>query len=260
MVYRHRDVLRDAGGYVALIQVRTGFRMKFHGVGRWVWKRGLLSIPLPLIVLLLLSGTVQAGTITWTTTADFNAGTKSSSGGNFEIETNTDNLGISSDAFELGSQKGDSFTFADADGDTLKWNLAAGGGGCASRSIAAGIFTALITSSLAAACTQSSVATVGVGNFDIRLKTSSPIDGDNRQLNFCWYDETGICGLVVNPGTDGYLYRILVDDVLAVIRIVAGIGTQVGTNTDLPGSETEPIWLRISRTGTDFLLDRKSVV
>src|SRR5437762_12881114 len=63
------------------------------------------------------AGPVQAlggSTFTMTSTADFDAGTKSSSGVNYGIETNSDNLGIASGSFELGSGKGDSFTLADA--------------------------------------------------------------------------------------------------------------------------------------------------
>lgn len=56
-------------------------------------------------------------------TSDFDAGFKANnSDGNFNIETYTDNLNISSDTFELSSKYSDRFTFADADADTWKWD------------------------------------------------------------------------------------------------------------------------------------------
>ena len=58
---------------------------------------------------------------TWTLTADFDGGTKSNSSGNFEVETISDNLTITANQIELGNKFSDTFTFADTDADTWKW-------------------------------------------------------------------------------------------------------------------------------------------
>jgi hypothetical protein len=61
---------------------------------------------------------------TFTTTANFDSGTKSQpvpADGNYQIETTTDNPGITSGSIELSSLKGDAFNFADSDATTFKW-------------------------------------------------------------------------------------------------------------------------------------------
>ena len=54
------------------------------------------------------------------TTAAFDAGTKSQSSGNYEIETITDNPTVSANRIQLASKYGDNFTLDDADGLTFK--------------------------------------------------------------------------------------------------------------------------------------------
>lgn len=74
----------------------------------------------------------------FTTTADFNVGTKgqpSPADGNYGVETITDNPGISANQIELASIKGDSFTLADSDANTWKWDLQSIGATVASRQI-----------------------------------------------------------------------------------------------------------------------------
>jgi len=60
--------------------------------------------------------------VTVNTTAEFDAGSKSPSGGNNQIETLTDSGKVAADRIQLASKLGDKFTVADADGDTWKWN------------------------------------------------------------------------------------------------------------------------------------------
>jgi hypothetical protein len=55
------------------------------------------------------------------TTAEWDAGIKSNSSGNYEVETNTDNLNISDSWLGLGNAYSDRFTFPDADANTWKW-------------------------------------------------------------------------------------------------------------------------------------------
>jgi hypothetical protein len=58
----------------------------------------------------------------YSSTGDFENGTKSLSNGNFEIETNVDNPGIQKNNLELSNGKGDRFNVDDSDGDTWKWD------------------------------------------------------------------------------------------------------------------------------------------
>src|SRR3990172_3892887 len=68
-------------------------------------------LPLMIAILVFLTGSAQAATITFTSTADFDAGTKGPTvNGNLGIETITDNPGMAANAFELGNLKGDAYT------------------------------------------------------------------------------------------------------------------------------------------------------
>lgn len=73
--------------------------------------------------LLLLLSVAAAADFTITTTANFDAGTKSNSSGNYEVETYTDNYNITANGLQLGNRYSDRFTFADANGLTWKWVL-----------------------------------------------------------------------------------------------------------------------------------------
>jgi hypothetical protein len=55
-------------------------------------------------------------------TSDFDAGTKSSSDGNYDCETETDNPTITSGQLELGNCKGDAFNLSDGDANNFKWD------------------------------------------------------------------------------------------------------------------------------------------
>jgi hypothetical protein len=78
------------------------------------------------VFLVCLLSTAQAGFVI-NTTAGFDAGLKSNSSGNYEVETYTDNLNISNNTFALGNKYSDRFTFPDADADTFKWTYSAYG-------------------------------------------------------------------------------------------------------------------------------------
>src|SRR3989304_1719969 len=125
------DVRGDGHGELSPLPHGKGGakRMKTH---KW------LSLVIALLV--FASGTAQAATITFTSTADFDAGTKGPTvGGNLGVETVTDNPGMAANAFELGNLKGDAYTTADGDADTAKWDLATGNAETITRSIAGGV-------------------------------------------------------------------------------------------------------------------------
>lgn len=208
-------------------------------------KRGILAL-LVLALLLALPPASADSTSTWTTTADFDGGTYSVSAGNRELNSNTCNLGIAADQVELDSLKGDGFCVDDADADTFKWDLASVN--CASRSIASGVLSASITNDAFSECGLFGVATVS-GDFDIRIKGSTPVDGTNRQIGICALDSiTSTTPCAQNAARqDGVWYRNLVDTILQAFTVTAGVPTQVGTNTN---PACEPFWLRIARSGT----------
>src|SRR3990170_3568733 len=99
-----------------------------------------MCLPLMIAILVFLTGSVQAATITFTSTADFDGGTKGPTvSGNLGVETVTDNPGMAANAFELGNLKGDAYNTADADADTAKWDLTSENAETITRSIAGGV-------------------------------------------------------------------------------------------------------------------------
>ncbi len=218
-----------------------------------VFSMGAWIIALLLVfTVLVVPGVVRAVTITWTTTADFDAGTKSWIGpgadGNLGTETSTDNLGIAAGAFEISNMKGDSFTLADSDANTFKWDPTTRGT-CAARSITGGIYQISITAGTFTTCGSVGAAKVS-GAFDIRIKGSTSPDGTNRQIGLCAFDtiaSTTTCTPGVGETPNGIWYRNLIDTILDAFTVTAGAGTQIGTSTN-PGCE--PYWLRITRSGT----------
>src|SRR3972149_503458 len=74
-----------------------------------------MCLPLMIAILVFLTGSAQAATITFTSTADFDAGQKGpTAGGNLGGGTVTGKPGLAANAFELGNLKGDAYTTADA--------------------------------------------------------------------------------------------------------------------------------------------------
>ena len=101
-----------------------------------------MCLPLMIAILVFFTGTVQAATITFTSTADFDAGTKGpTASGNLGVETVTDNPGMAANAFMLGNLKGDAYNTADADADTAKWDLTTGNAEIVVRNIAGGVLS-----------------------------------------------------------------------------------------------------------------------
>ncbi|MFO7872656.1 MAG: LamG domain-containing protein, partial [Candidatus Undinarchaeales archaeon] len=86
-------------------------------------EKNFVALGIIFFIVCILSMAVFAYDFTISTTADFDAGNKSSSSGNYEVETNTDNPVITADEIQLGNKYGDAFNFADADANTWKWNI-----------------------------------------------------------------------------------------------------------------------------------------
>ena len=207
-----------------------------------------------LIALLAIAGllclsSVRADIIEreWTTTLDFDGGTKSvptPADGNLQVETITDNAGIREDQLELASIKGDKFSVGDTDADTWKWDLITSGV-CAAREISGGVYRANVTANTPTECGIVSRATVS-GNLDVTVKMAMPVDGSNRALNFCLLNEAVGC-TIPSASVDGLQYRDLIDTSWGAFTITNGVASAIGSATN-PGAE--PAWMRITRVGT----------
>ena len=110
------------------------------------------------------------------TTADFDAGTKSDSLENYEIETRMDNLAILDGTMSLGNRFGDCFTYPSADATTWKWEQRNPDG-----MINATVRTSVITAGSlhlyalntgVRGGTTVNIPTQLTGNFDIRVRAS----------------------------------------------------------------------------------------
>ena len=206
---------------------------------------------------LLLSAPIASAltTITFTSTADFDAGTKSQpapADGNYQVETNTDNLGIAAGAFELTSLKGDSFTLADTDADTFKWTPF-GVDAETSFSVAGGVLNFDFGDTAGNADAWVSTGATVSGNVDIRASFTAVNDGSWVLLRAL--DTAGSNYNVA--GQDGYLF--LFDsggDSHIVYRVVNGVLTQIGTTSI--GLTAAPYWLRIQRTSSDYTFYRST--
>lgn len=184
---------------------------------------------------------VAAATVTFTSTADFDGGTKSNPGdGNYGVETVTDNLGIAAGGFELSSMKGDSFTLADADGDTFKWDFAGLGGctgGTPTRSISGGVYNMLSSGGQAGVVSGHAVS----GVVDVRLKIDH-ISSTGGGKDF-WLLNEPRC----NQGSatvDGVLYdAVTTSNIWGAFTMTNGVLTQCGTNTDVG---VDPVYLRFT--------------
>lgn len=224
------------------------------------------------VVVGLVSNAVGATGIDkeWSSTAAFDGGTKSDPGdGNYGIESVTDNGGIAAGTMEIASVKGDSFTYADADADTWRWDVfAATSPTVNTRAIASGVLTIDITQTV----TGSPVAGVVLrttlsGELDIRVKVIYRSDAIATGANSWWTGITiqnekptatqGVCALFGGATVDGvaYYYKETGNAGLKNVNAYTctnGVMTAVGALTTLTN---DPRWLRVTRNGastTDY--------
>jgi len=198
----------------------------------------------------IISINAQAQDATWTTTADFDSGTKNQPGdGNYGVETLTDNLRIADSSMELASLKSDTFYFADTDADTFKWNPVSTGSLCATKEIIGGVLSTSITGSSSSDCGVVSATTL-TGDYDVRAKFVTTVAGSNRRQELCTYDVSGSCDAGLTASSDGPYIRNLAGTILQTFNMTNSVFTQVGSNTDPTCPLT--IWLRITRVGSTY--------
>ena len=180
---------------------------------------------------------------TYTTTADFETGTKSASSGDNEIQTYTDNHNITANAIELGNKSAAEFTYADADAVTWMWKLSTryAIGNAISGDIDTGRNNAMQLTAIKDAVASSfgafAVTTDVSGNFDARCTGGITTTGayDNRIGLGFYIDGSNWCYTIIQR--TGSTNRLLG-------RTDAGYSI-VGL-----GSQLTDIGLRIERVGS----------
>lgn len=208
------------------------------------------NVWLLVLVLSLVSvaGTARAGTVTWTTTGDYDLGTKApTSDENLGIETTTDNPGIASGAFELGSLKGDAFNTASADANTAKWNLHSIGI-CETGivSIAGGVLNEDAECLTGGNRGVYGAATI-TGDWDVSVKLDKTVDtGTTNQWWFGLFSASN--SFCAGLGEDGVL-NLVIDGNIQAHTCINTVFAQVGTSTAVP---SDPVWLRITRATNTF--------
>jgi len=215
-----------------------------------------VALCLSIALIVLVAGSASAVTYTFTSTADFDAGVKApTTGGNLGIETTTDNLGIAAGAFELGNLKGDSFTTADADADTAKWDLVSGvstGCGTVTRTIAAGVLSISVQSGGVGCRRGVRTAVTATGDWDIRIKVDKvTVTGATNLFELSVMNQALV--YCTDGGTvDGLLYQdtlSLAAHALDAFTCVNGAFTAVGSQT---GGLADPSWIRLTRATNTF--------
>src|SRR3990172_3286639 len=208
-------------------------------------------LPLMIALLVFASGSARAATITFTSTADFDAGTKGPTvSGNLGVETVTDNPGMAANAFELGNLKGDAYTTADGDADTAKWDLATGNAEITVRSIAGGVLNAGIETLPGGGWAGVASSVSLAGNVEITWRADAiTLTNANDMARMALMDGQGICA--TGAGQDGVEYDARKDPTANEVRLfaftcTAGIQVAVGTET---ADIAEPVWLRITKSG-----------
>ncbi len=191
--------------------------------------------------------------MTFTSTGDFDAGTKSQPSpvdGNYQVETNTDNPGISVGSLELTNLKGDSFTLADADADTFKWDTDPAdctvAGGTQTREITSGSLTLRINTPPDGNARLGVVtSSTSSGAVDIRMSFDGIVAPTVVHL---FAQNERACYLTAT--SDGIVYEISGGpdasyDVRA-FTFVNNVATICGAVTALT---IDPVWLRVTRSG-----------
>jgi len=216
---------------------------------------GRVGVCVLAVVALAIMGFVgpaaAATTHTWTSTADFDLGVKSQPGpadGNYEVETSTDNPGITAGQVELGSLKGDAFTLADADADTFKWSLGPDVNlpGDQTRTITGGALDLDVGTCVGTCILGEKTAGTITGDWDVSIKmTIDAVGGGVNQWEFEIVNEDTRCSGITMDG----------------VMLIYGDGTSLSTYKCLNGVlvsqgstpvSANPIWLRVTRATDTF--------
>jgi len=198
---------------------------------------------------LVLPSASALTTTSFTTTADFDGGTKQDpSDGNFGTETVTDNPGITANQLELSSLKGDAFTYADANADTFKWDNGPDANlpGDETRTITAGRMDLDVGTCPGVCIIGDSTKLVYSGDWDVEIAMNPDADGAGEdQHEIGGMNEQGRCSGATMDGTL-MIYANL--NILYSYRCLNGaLALQASTAVS-----ADPIWLRVTRATDTF--------
>lgn len=220
--------------------------------GRFLQRVSIVALVV-LTSLTSLSRPVAAATITHTTTADFDAGTKSQSSpadGVYETETITDNPHVTANAVTLGRINGDTFATADADSNTWRWRpIATDSEGCStlldsfSTSISSGAMHLSVTrtaGSTAWGYVRASFVRGSTTDISIKVTSTSPGSDFSEILDFSFNAVPNGC-YFNSPTGEGVLYRVTrtsgTNLQLSAWTVANGVAVQIGTNTNVASME-----------------------
>ncbi len=216
-----------------------------------------MSLVLLLALSLSVSPNVEAQDTTYTSTADFDGGTKNDpADGNYGIETSSDNTATATGALELANLEGDTFSLADGDGDTFKWNLVTRNAPTVNQwEVTGGVLaTDIACNGCFAANTQGRSFRTAVsisGDIDIRFQIDPITEVGSNTCRIVVLDTATAWWNVA--GQDGYIYQRSPctggTATLYVYNITNGGAAQIGTATVFT---SDPFYLRIARSTNTF--------
>lgn len=120
-----------------------------------------------------------------------------------------------------------------------------------------GVFYSSITADGATECYA--VSSAVRGDLDIRVQTTTPVDGSSRATSLCLYNEANVgCNTIlpVSATVDGLWYRNLVDSILSAFTVTDGMATQLGSSST---ATTDPHWFRVTRTADIVSFYRRDI-
>lgn len=169
-----------------------------------------------MIGMLILIGNANAISGEWSSTSQFDSGTKSEpspTDGNYGVETSTDSGWIDEGEIQLTSRHADLFSYDDLDSETFRWDASV----CQSPTVTSqiidnGFYRASVTRSLsggrAAIRTQSSYS----GILDVRFNFTDSSASDQDEAIELQIINEATDGCYFNYGTaDGFVYQIVRD-------------------------------------------------
>jgi hypothetical protein len=220
-----------------------------------------LFLSFVLTLILLLSPIVSASSATFTTTADFDSGTKSQPGspdGNYQVETVTNNPVIAAGSIELASMKGDDFGFADADANTFKWavtdfiNAGSGAQHDISTTEAGKLHLRIVTGTITQSWAGVSLKAQVSGNLDVQIGSITPHKEDASVgvwLNLL-NENVAACDIGASATVDGVVYENRwtgTERRTNAYSCTNGVITQIGSTSSLSDVD---YFIRITRSGT----------
>lgn len=207
---------------------------------------------LVLAALVPLSTPVSAqASYTWTTTADFDAGTYSQGEGFYEVSSSSCNPSLTSGQIELANARGEAFCIPSRSFNTFAWSNISFSQGSSTTNECGLIHTVSVGGSLwlnattlgagsAYACDAMTDGRVGlVGDVGLQVKIISSVSLNLYLINTHRWLATS---------TDGARYAIS-STTHSAFTYLNNTFTQCGTNTVV---SNRPLWIRLNRTGNNW--------